>query len=215
MITFKITSNIPHLTSDSSTPADIKRMYHDATRNRSTVVAAEQVVSLLAQLVSDLAFPSIMDNAVRAAIASGRSITEELRTMRDEITEHSQTAKDEVRAYSARCAARQADIAPTLRACMNEHLSIDGAATELKTCIADFEKARQRCLVRYQEAGLGDADIALITVKPTFEDLSRWQRELQTMSKRKVALGNFLRSAPDYDLSLLNGDGVTNESTEV
>ncbi|WP_426344247.1 hypothetical protein ACN9MU_04715 [Pseudoduganella sp. R-32] len=215
MISINITSNTSHLIVDSSAPSDLKRMYADAMRNRSTARAAEEVVSTLTQLVSELATQSLMDKAVRAAAAGGRSVTDELHAMRDEIAEHSQRAKAEVQDYAAHCAARQAEVAPTLLACMNEQLSIDSTATELKVRIANFENARQRCVERYKEAGLGDEEIARIGLKPTYEDLTLWQRELEQTSRRKVALNDFMRSAPDYDLSLLNGDGAANMLSEV
>lgn len=214
MISFSITSNTLHLTSDSSTSTDLKRMYKNATRNRSTVFAAEEVVSMLAQLVNEFACPSLMDSAVRAAAVSGRSVTDELHAMRDELAEHLQKAGDEARAYAARNAARQVAVAPTLRASINELLSIDSTAAELKARIAGFEKARQRCVARYQEAGLSDEEIALVTLKPTYEDLELWQRDLELTARREIALNNFVRSAPEYDLSLLDGDSVANMPTE-
>jgi hypothetical protein len=215
MIALNITSTTPHVLIDEAATADLKRAYVMAMRDRSATVAAERAAAVLIQLVSDLAFPSIMDSAVRAAAASGRSVVDELRGLWKEISKHAANASGEIRAYDAYCAAQRAKVGPALNACVSELLDIGSKAEEVEKRIAGFDQARQRCLYAYEEAGLSPVDIAHVGLKPTHEDLALWKRQLEQTCTRKAQLNQFLQSAPEYDMSLLNVESAPDVPAEV
>jgi hypothetical protein len=215
MIALNITSTTPHVLIDESASADLKRAYVMSMRDRSATVAAESAAGVLIQLVSDLAFPSIMDSAVRAAAASGRSVVDELRGRWKDISRHAANASGEIRAYDAYCAARRAEVGPVLTACVSELLVVDRKAAELEKRIAGFDQVRQRCLYAYEEAGLSPMDIAHVGLKPTHEDLALWKRQLEQTCTRKAKLNQYLQSAPEYDMSLLNVESAADVPAEV
>ena len=209
MILFNITSTTPHVLSDKAASVDLKRAYRAAMHDRSTILATQSAVDALSQLVSKLAFSSFLNHAVLAAAVSGQSVANEIRTLEKEISEHSEVAHAEIRTYEAYCAARRDEAKPALSVCAIEQSSLCTEEIALMGLINGFSNARRVNLERYEAAGLSPADIAIIGVKPTHEDLASWKRQLEQTMSRMAQLHKFLKSAPEYDLSLLDTNMAT------
>jgi hypothetical protein len=110
------------------------------------------------------------------------------------------------------CFDRKVEVQPIINTCMSERFSLVDEIKALQAQIGGFERLRANTEERYKAAGLSAADIAAIGgVKPTHADLDRWKLQLAEKQAREKQIDQFVKSAPDYDLSLLEPvtDGQT------
>lgn len=62
---------------------------------------------------------------------------------------------------------------------------------------------------KLRDAGLSEADIAKIGIKPSAEDVSSWTAEVETLKTQIARLGRFFAGRPFYDTSILEAADLT------
>ncbi|WP_183032475.1 hypothetical protein [Cupriavidus sp. UME77] len=77
-IEIKLRSNI---FADEDAPAEAKAAFRDAVRDRSTLFAVQRACFALTRLVDEGARDSLLSDATLASLASGNSVSEELRVI--------------------------------------------------------------------------------------------------------------------------------------
>lgn len=208
-IKIKLRTNI---FADADAPALAKALFRDAARDRSTLLAVQRVSFALMRLVEEAARDSLLSEAALAAMESGKSLSDELSVIELRLLAQTEEARETKREFMARCAARQAEVQPVLIACATELLSFDDREKALRASISGFANARETSRESCKAAGFSPAKIKEVEgdIKPSYEDLEAWQCELERIPVRKQQITAFLKSGPEYDVTLLGKEQNAN-----
>ncbi|MEM5427206.1 hypothetical protein [Cupriavidus oxalaticus] len=209
----KMTKQVDHYVSTTvlldhdAYPASLKRLYVEALRNKSITYAVENVVAARQALLDEAGFTSELQHAVLAAANDGDrfhlAVLETLHERELDFLALREDAREAQRAWKAKCEARYEEIRPTLTGVMRELLDLDPQAKAIEARISGFARAQADTRERYQTAGLSEAEIDAIGVKPGEADLAEWRRELARIREREAQLDSFIKSGPWYDESIL------------
>lgn len=188
---------------DRQIPNELKTAYKVAVRDKATLSALARVLAALHLLVDEAGFHTELQNCVHNSIANGGSVVDSLREREEDILVQVETAQVAKRVYTKIIAARQTEIQPVLMQCLNEGSQLAEEISVLERKISGFKKQREAAETRLRSAGLTTAQIEQIGVLPSPENLAEWQIELAAKTSRAEQINQFVRSSPDYDVSLL------------
>lgn len=203
----------PHILFDKNSSSDLKNMYRAAVRSTTTVNAAHRVLAALHALVEEAGYQQEMEAAVRHAAVSGSSVSDVLREREIAVLEQIQAAKAARNSYKEACESRKTEIQPLLNQSMDELFRLSDEIKVLQTKVEKFHADRLAATAKYKAAGLTDDDIEAIGgLKPSHGDLAEWKLQITEKKAREAQISLFLKSAPEFDLSILETDQTDHHS---
>lgn len=189
---------------DKTISADLKSAYRDAVASNATKIAVENVTAALHLLINESGFYTEIQLAINNSLASGDSVNDVLRKRGIEVLDQVSSAQSQKRLFHESCLARQKEIQPTMGKCAAESTQLHDAITHLEAQIRHFEQNRALSKEKYESAGLTEAQIEQIGISPSPEDLAKWSATIPVKRARIAQINKFYKSAPQYDLSLLD-----------
>ncbi|CAG9163854.1 hypothetical protein [Cupriavidus pinatubonensis] len=209
-----MTKNVDHyvctalLVDSENYPPVLKRMYTQATRDKSITFAVERVVAARQAFLDECGFSSELQHAVLAAANAGdrfhHAVLETLQERELEFLALREEACEAQRAWKTKCDKRYEEIRPLLNGVMRELLDLPERAKSIEQRVATFERAREATRDQLKVMGHTDSEIAAKDLlKPTPADRAQWLLDLEQIRARESKLSAFLKSAPFYDEGIL------------
>ena len=198
---------------DPEAPAHLKAAYKNAASNKATRRAVELVVEALNELIKASAWHTELQKAVLESVNSGIDLVELLTARGAPFLAGIEAANAEALRYKGWCFARKLEVQPILSAATSELHENETIIKSLQSQIAGFSRARKEAQEKYKAAGLTQSQIDAIGVQPTPDDLSEWKIQLEAKMARQRQIERFIRSAPDYDTTLLSETATTPQAS--
>jgi hypothetical protein len=203
------------LLADKNASPQLKTAYKAAVQQKSVTDAVSRVLTLIHTLIDEAGFRHEMQNAVQFAVSTGVGIVDILRDRESDVCEQIEMARAERHSYENSCKARNVEVQAVINACASEILSLSEEIKALDSLIDGLKRNQAKAVEKYKGAGLSDAEIEVIGIKPSYADVEEWKLQIKEKLARKHQLVRFLKSSPDYDLSILEiTEGTQNESAQ-